>query len=266
MPELNQVLGSILRDVARARFTSDLYSRNIGRFYRQDGILRRFPVPRAEIDEIEMDLKFVISAVEVDPNRRESRQARDAMVFERHGDTIAVDFADALRSAIEQDDSRPSDAMPWSTLISGTRSEEQRIEVRGRLVSYLSRNRRIVIDQEGKMDSGKVSDELESILRNQLRDLLTAQSISNRQQEEIGSSVFASLDLDERVSDLADDILAGRTESDDYSVDIDVTSDVLQELPESALSKVKIRAVIRDYVWSQVEDESGEVRQVLSPE
>lgn len=71
MAELNDVLGAILRDVAQARVMSDLFSRNVSVDYQQDDVLGGFPVPRVEVTQASLDLKFAVSAVEhkpVDPD------------------------------------------------------------------------------------------------------------------------------------------------------------------------------------------------------
>jgi hypothetical protein len=70
LAELNDVLGAILRDVAQARVTSDLFSKNVSVDYQQDEVLSGFPVPRVEVVEASLDLKFAVSNVErkeVDP-------------------------------------------------------------------------------------------------------------------------------------------------------------------------------------------------------
>jgi hypothetical protein len=62
--ELNDVLGAILRDVAQARVISDLFSRNVSVDYQQDDLLSAFPVPRVEIAQASVDLKFAVNKVE----------------------------------------------------------------------------------------------------------------------------------------------------------------------------------------------------------
>jgi hypothetical protein len=64
MAELNDVLGAILRDIAQARVTGDLFSRNASLDYRRDELLRGFPVPRVEIKEASVQLRFAVSSVE----------------------------------------------------------------------------------------------------------------------------------------------------------------------------------------------------------
>jgi hypothetical protein len=62
--ELNTVLGAILRDVAQSRVTADLFSRNVSIEYQQDPILSGFPVPRVDIVQTTVDLKFAVNSVD----------------------------------------------------------------------------------------------------------------------------------------------------------------------------------------------------------
>ena len=70
MADLQQIVGAILRDLAKARFSSDIYSRSIARYYENDLLLRRFSVPRADIEEVEVDLKFSIAEVTASESER----------------------------------------------------------------------------------------------------------------------------------------------------------------------------------------------------
>jgi hypothetical protein len=57
MPQLSGILAGILRDVATARFESDMASAKLVDFYRRDPVLQCFPVPRVEIKSIDIHLK-----------------------------------------------------------------------------------------------------------------------------------------------------------------------------------------------------------------
>jgi hypothetical protein len=65
--DLNTVLGAILRDVAQARVMSDLFSRNVSVEYQQDAVLRAFPVPRIDVVQATIDLRFAVSGIEQRP-------------------------------------------------------------------------------------------------------------------------------------------------------------------------------------------------------
>src|SRR6266700_2675813 len=85
MAELYQIVGAVLRDVSQARFMSDLYSRQISFTYENDSLLRRFPVPRGEIEEVEFNLPFVVTGVRIDESRHQSRNAAIGRIFDDYG-------------------------------------------------------------------------------------------------------------------------------------------------------------------------------------
>src|SRR6266436_5440059 len=80
-PELYQLVGAALRDVAQARHMADLFSRQISYCYEKDPVLRRFPVPRVEVDEVEMTFQFLITKVAIDPDRHTSRNSAIGSLF-----------------------------------------------------------------------------------------------------------------------------------------------------------------------------------------
>ena len=102
MAELHHIIGSILRDISQARASSDIYSRNLSKYYEQDPLLRRFPAPRTDIDEIEVDLKFAISGLEVNPSQEENREAMAATIYVKYSDYIAQAFFDAILNSLDK--------------------------------------------------------------------------------------------------------------------------------------------------------------------
>ena len=60
---LRDALSAILKDVTESRHLSDNHSRDISRIYERDDILKTFPVPRTEISELEIELKFAFDDV-----------------------------------------------------------------------------------------------------------------------------------------------------------------------------------------------------------
>jgi hypothetical protein len=83
MISLAHLVGAILKDISQARMGSDAYSRDISRYYEQDPLLRGFSVPRADIESVELDIKFAFKSAKL-------TDARD------------MDSADRLRSLIDE--------------------------------------------------------------------------------------------------------------------------------------------------------------------
>lgn len=64
MPTLNQVIGTILQDIGKAKQTADVLSKEIGEQYKNDAILKHFPIPRVGIKDLTINLKFAVTNVE----------------------------------------------------------------------------------------------------------------------------------------------------------------------------------------------------------
>jgi hypothetical protein len=90
---LNDVLGAILRDVAQARVTSDLFSRSVSFEYRDDEVLRGFPVPRVEVVQASLELKFAVNDVErTEVDREAFLRARASAYAAELGRQLYSDF------------------------------------------------------------------------------------------------------------------------------------------------------------------------------
>jgi hypothetical protein len=85
MAELKDVLGAVLKDVAHARVISDRFSGEVSQEYEKDPLLGVFPVPRVEIKEASLDLKFAVCSVEqrpADPTAPEAARAGQSLVLD----------------------------------------------------------------------------------------------------------------------------------------------------------------------------------------
>lgn len=60
MAQLSQIIGAILSDITRARAISDTYTRDLKPSYEQDPFLKFLSVPRTDIKEVTLELKFAI--------------------------------------------------------------------------------------------------------------------------------------------------------------------------------------------------------------
>lgn len=60
MAKLKQIVGVILSDITKGQAISDAYSRDLKSSYREDPVLKLLSVPRTEIKEVTVELKFAI--------------------------------------------------------------------------------------------------------------------------------------------------------------------------------------------------------------
>lgn len=64
MSQLDQILTSIFSDINSAKARADMASRDIASRYVSDEILQYFPIPRVGIENLELELKYIIENVE----------------------------------------------------------------------------------------------------------------------------------------------------------------------------------------------------------
>ncbi|BAF99972.1 MULTISPECIES: hypothetical protein [Microcystis] len=68
MAKLNQVIGAILTEITKAQATSDAYLRDLKASYRENPFLKLLSVPRIEVRDVTVDLKFAILTGEALPS------------------------------------------------------------------------------------------------------------------------------------------------------------------------------------------------------
>lgn len=267
MAELHHILGSIFRDIAQARFTSDLYSRNISKYYEQDPLLRRFPTPRTDIDEVEVDLKFVLSGLNQTAAQDEGREASTATIFIKIAKDISDGFFDILLKMAKELKFSPE-------TVKILKGFEHRIYLGQDLLLYFQRERGHLIT-EGKLDYGKASKNIEELLnkrfekRKQDEDkykyLFEDSELSEKQLEDLEKKVFAELKVESQLKSIRKPVQEAYKGDGDFKVAVEVTVDKLAEIPDSAISTIKVKAHVRNYIWSKIEHE-GKTWRALNPE
>ena len=283
MAELHHILGSILRDVSQSRVTSDLYSRNISKYYEQDPLLRRFPIPRTDIEEVEIDLKFAISGIETNASQNENREAITADLLVRFSEAIAQYFFDALKGGIDKLVAEESIPHPDEETVKRIRFFEHRIYLKQDILVYFQRHRERLVKL---LDSDKVlSDLIEDIMERRfytletdpqetkgidVNQLLFQQSPPEIKQV-LGDIKAAVLDkafkegLSVMLKELEEPLSAIWHQGGDKKANVEVTVAGLSELSEQAVSTIKVKARVKNYRWSKVEHE-GKRWRALDPD
>ena len=291
MAELHNIIGSILRDISQARAASDIYSRNLSKYYEQDPLLRRFPTPRTDIDEIEINLKFTISGIEMNPSQEENREAMAATIYVKYSDDIAQAFFDAILNSIDKlKRDKKIDAEKIDPLtLKKMRGLEHRIYLRQDILLYFQshKGRLLTKIRDGsahkeikeeilhrvfaKFDEGELSEEQLRIAKSllfQMSDLSTADLAL------LEKHAFKDI-MDRKLKDIFQEMKAplsfvwesgGNTKlNGDKKISVEIAADKLAETPECAISHIKIKARIQNYIWTKVEHEGRQWRS-LNPE
>ena len=81
MPKLSEIVGGLMRDLARSHVMADAQTREVFESYKKDPVLTHFPVPRVTITQATVKLKFSIkdhtpSTIGVDPKEYQDLLAK----------------------------------------------------------------------------------------------------------------------------------------------------------------------------------------------
>ncbi|MGF1629109.1 MAG: hypothetical protein ACFCUT_06530 [Kiloniellaceae bacterium] len=272
MADLQQVVGAILRDLAKARFSADLYSRSIARYYENDYLLRRFPVPRADVEEVEIDLKFSIADVPESEVNHESQEANAAVLFERSVERLVATFLDVAR--LRNDEDQAFRDTWWKYLDKGFNSTELRIEMRQKVLRYFIESYTHLIDDEGKFSTDLALGELERPIRWAMEPYTKetyvqgsdAEVAMKRDLRDMVLPLMAHKDIKTAMAAMAPAIKAIWQGNSDARLEIMIEGGKLAQLSEAAISSVKIKAVVRNMVWTEVKVGDRTTRHALTTE
>jgi hypothetical protein len=249
MPELHKILGSLFSDIAQSVFTSDLYSRDISRYYEQDGLLRHFPVPRTEISELEVDLKFAIAGVELNPSQSIGREANAATLFIDYSYDLSESFYEELHdtlAALKGQNKNIDDAM-LEQAASGVNS----IYLRQDLLRFFQRNQGGLM-VEGAFQVKNAREEILEILQSHL-DKLLGEGWAEADKKKVFRQVSEAIKLEQGLKALVEPMRFAWNREGDFKLDVEITAEKLGELEGDHLSSVHVRTRVRNYKWSEVE-------------
>lgn len=270
MAQLHTIIGAILRDIAQARVTSDIYSREISQYYEKDSLLRLFPVPRSEIREVDFDLKFIMSNIGVDPDRKDIRSAKIAVIFEQYSENIAHDIFENLRGS-----ETIQKITEWVELILKLENDGLHLELQRRILYFFeSQSQNLIrqIETDGEINLHLEQDRVRSGILDIIDALIYKREDVLTMNEKYKNHRLLTSVKRSVANGFRDQLNAIDSEiefleaSEEYKVEVDVTPQGIQEVPEAAISSIRVSSVIRNYNWSQVEEKDNKIIRRLVPE
>jgi hypothetical protein len=264
MAELHHILGSLFSDIAQSVFTSDLYSRDISRYYEQDALLRHFPVPRTEIAELEVELKFAIAGLELNPAQTIGREANAATIFIDLAYELSENFHDKLSDALSDLMEKRKDIDP--AVLERTAWPVNLLYLRQDLLQYFQHNQSILI-QDGKFNVSEARAEIQELLKDAFTRLMgkEADKLTAKDKKDVLERVNKAIKLDSNLKSLEEPLQYAWNRAGDFKLDVEITAEKLGELSSEHLSSVHVRTRVRNYKWSEVEHE-GRQWWALNPE
>ena len=256
--DLNDIIGSILSDITSARNTSDLFSRRLVKYYEQDTLLRYFPVPRAEIKDITFEIKFAIEGALIDPAKNSSKKGKISNIIEKYCDDLVFTIGDDIKRYSERNYDLTVAAEKFGNL-------DFTEYLKLKLVQKVEPEFRNV----GEENFGTVIEEITSavvpVLKRQIPipDYVTFMAEAD-EPDPVSFEDYLNGCLKKKIALMFDEIVKVNKETNDYRVDLIVEAAKLQELPESAISKMTINSGIRNYNWKKTGEEDNQpVRKLI---
>lgn len=249
MAELKDVLGGILRDVTTARVASDLFTRDVSVVYREDPQLSGFPVPRLEIREVTIDLKFAVLEVqEGDAAPTVPRDSLRARLTEFLNQVLpqalfVEDVGEALR---ERGFSPEVLAVPMASRV--TEAANARPQLLERIMNQDSKDLAAALE-----DALRDHEDLWSVVETMGRIRSVRQALREALQQRM-APLAASLRADTQ---------APRAK---LTLDVAITSQELAEIPPEKVSHVRMVTEIQNYLWHAASDEHEGAEPRLLPE
>jgi hypothetical protein len=257
--EIKDVIGAILSDLASARNISDLHSRRLINYYRQDNLLKYFPVPRSEIRSVNIEMKFAVKVIEEDGTRSSTRQGKMSNVVEKYIFEVVNGISDAVVGLYDHN--------PQLEFLVETLSvAEERQHLMGLITEKV--NHALKLDSSGeKYSVDQVMTWVGEVFHKRFTEefSLTLKSdnmlFQGKNLKEVASIVSA-----EPVGMLLHEVAKVSQHPYDPKVELIFEAEKLRELPGEAISTLSIVSEIRNYNWQKVGEKENKPEFRLQPE
>jgi hypothetical protein len=257
--EIKDVIGAILSDLASARNISDLHSRRLVNYYRQDSLLKYFPVPRAEIKSVNIEMKFAVKMIEEDGTRTSTKKGKISNVIEKYTFELVNQVSDTVLHLYARN-------APLEYMAGALNNAEDRQY----LIQQIVENSLRKLDYE-QLGSKTSQDRFSSIITETFRsrwpeELNMKLKYGDDPAAEYSLETFITEMLKNPVDKIMEEVQKIKKTPNDLRVELIFESDKLQELPASAISTVSIVSEIKNYNWQKVGDKENKPEHRLQPE
>lgn len=262
MANLRDAVAAILADVTRAQNQANLLSRNLSETYRDDHLLRVFPVPNAQLAGLTLDLRFAVvpsdrpaadggAGTARGPRARPPASAFHALAF-RLAETVLEATADVIPTTTPRDTRLAFQAE--------LRSRRAATALASHLAPVIQRwHERLTLDDCEKPVSTLAAEALKevgAVLRDHLvRDPALQEAFGGipatveAVRKECGTPLRKAL---ERFLNHTRTVEVGLAAIPDFDVILD--TEALARLPQHALQTLRLRIGLDEYRWMVAEN------------
>lgn len=266
MARLNEILTTILVDITKAQHAANVFSCQLSRQYKDDKILRSFPVPNALISTIDINLKYGVSEdSELPPNTPASDSHLDdcypsTNLFFKVGHIFAAVVLNKVTEQLQEKTLPEEQSKPEKRLkiLESLRSEKIRGELGNEIGDSLNHWYRFLRgqgDNEDKINRA-IAEVKQTISESLLYNLALKEQflVENFKVFEDDKSAFwQELEriFEQSLSKLFTDIQIMEALRKELLIDkllnVFVEADKLKEVPEHTLQSMNIKVDLRNY-------------------
>ncbi|MTI32112.1 hypothetical protein [Xanthovirga aplysinae] len=292
---LREVLGAVLKEVSDSRFLSDKYSRELSRVYQQDDIMKVFPVPRSEIKELDLELKFAFDEVKKEPYRAEVLDRRIKHIFQLYDNLVKNTIIQSILNFYQKDDFqvlRKEHADEWENICQKLQSNALGIQLEKLINEYFLWGYKRWMDyavtfcqlqgkdipEQVEIDTHILAQGLMDLLFRgfQKRDFLTLDDGEKNHQALLNQDFFGAFNLEQGsekeqifrsqminaiVNQLQD--MKKRFKRvinipfEEVNTYVNVSADKLESIDLNKLCTVRIKTTLKNYTWTALDGEES---------
>lgn len=249
MSLLQQTIGYVLKEVAQARYEGDAYTAELSQVYLQHETLQHFPIPRVEMENLQMGLRFAMLA----------EQLRPAVLLACY-DEQTPELADTILAVYTETISTYDPSSNSGGMLLGLVNEDSfqnqwrtalQFTFRGASPSLVGRDHLLELNRGLEL----VMVQVDRYLMEQplLQDLYGSDEASKSQLRLSLESTTQTylLQFQQAVLRLAD-------EPAHLETPVETHAERLQALPAEAISELRWTSQLENYQWTSELDETGQ--------
>jgi len=244
MPELQAVVGALLRDLTRSRAVGDLASIQVAHDYKKSDLLAAFPIPHFTLDEVTIELKFAIS-----PNQPEPKRLKSDDLKAKEAETTEM-----VNAAVD-------DLFVQHPELSSLRGNAARGAANAVIKSYKE-----YISSKSEFEWESFPDEVSKLARSTLTDRLARGSIEPALSKLLNAKVIPAIDarITQGIRDMIVQIRGSVEPGTPPGLEVIVAADQLAALRADQVSVLKLSIREADRVWAETTLRDGEKAEFLT--
>lgn len=248
---LDDVVGAILRDLTLAQDVASKHTRMLAVEYASDPLLRYFPIPRTELSDVDIELRFAPKQLKKVAGSPERTMAFAKVAFDRYAVAASKALLAIASDRLERAKSMPSfTAAMQEQVRQGLLAPEFEEYVRKAISGDLFDARAKLVTPPDSVDLDGVRDTtIETAARvvfehQDLKTFIEANpKFTADTLDQIKDALKAPLDA------LARDFSSSDLRADEYELDVSMDADEIADLSASSLAVVRIKAAMQNYKW-----------------